>query len=384
MGDGRFKDERIRHAVRELSHRHVLTDLGRIAERAGTVLSSVLLGAVAGSEALPIPRERLRAAIERAGIAVEANLRGFESGCRLFDEETKDLPESGAADVASGRDSGASPAALPDSLASRLNALPDAVREIARLGAERTVDFQDVRYGALYLERIERVLARNGSGRSCAGRRRARRRPRSRPRSRPPSRPVDVLRGHHPGCGPQDPALAHRAGAVRSARDARAAGSHHRVSQTRCGRVVLPPPRVAGAADPAFSGTRRVAPPPQRRAACSDELRDRLSPAVDARPAQAIPARHAPLPGGAGANRDVGCRRSARRMHRAPPSPSKRRSARTSSRDTARRMNGACETSSARWRVLPTARAPPVPPPVLEPCAKRRSPTPRVENSAKR
>ena len=86
MGDGRFNDERVRRAVRELSRRHVLTDLGKVAERASTVLSSVLLGAVAGSGALPIPRERLRAAIERAGIAVEANQRGFDAGFRLFDE----------------------------------------------------------------------------------------------------------------------------------------------------------------------------------------------------------------------------------------------------------------------------------------------------------
>ena len=163
MGDGRFEDDRIRRAVRELSRRHVLADLGKVAERAGTILSSVLLGAVAGSEALPIPRERLRDAIERAGIAVEANLRGFESGCRLFDEQTTDNPESGTAGGASGPIPGAAPAGLPDSLASRLLALPDPIREIARLGVERTVDYQDARYGALYLDRIETVLGGTSS-----------------------------------------------------------------------------------------------------------------------------------------------------------------------------------------------------------------------------
>ena len=163
MGDGRFEDDRIRRAVRELSRRHVLADLGKVAERAETILSSVLLGAVAGSEALPIPRERLRDAIERAGIAVEANLRGFESGCRLFDAQTTDNPESGTAGGAPGPIPGAVPAGLPDSLASRLLALPDPIREIARLGVERTVDYQDARYGALYLDRIETVLGGTSS-----------------------------------------------------------------------------------------------------------------------------------------------------------------------------------------------------------------------------
>ena len=94
MGDGRFNDERVRRAVRELSRRHVLTDLGKVAERAGTVLSSVLLGAIAGSGALPISRERLRGAIERAGIAVEANQRGFDAGYRLFDDEAVTGPDA--------------------------------------------------------------------------------------------------------------------------------------------------------------------------------------------------------------------------------------------------------------------------------------------------
>ena len=160
MGDGRFEDERIRRAVRELSHRHILTDLGRVAEQAGTVLSSVLLGAVAGSGSLPVPRERLRAAVERAGIAVEANLRGFDAGCVLFDGTNAESsrPGSAPAPVDAGRR--APGGDVSRALAHRVNALPEPVREFARLGVERTVDYQDTRYGALYLDRIERLLAR--------------------------------------------------------------------------------------------------------------------------------------------------------------------------------------------------------------------------------
>ena len=160
MGDGRFEDERIRRAVRELSRRHVLTDLGKVAERAGTVLSSVLLGAVAGSGALPIPRERLRAAIERAGIAVEANLRGFDAGCRLFDETDAGGAESDSDRTPIAARSAATLAGPGASLATRVDALPEPVRELACLGVERTVDYQDLRYGALYLDRIERLLVR--------------------------------------------------------------------------------------------------------------------------------------------------------------------------------------------------------------------------------
>ena len=165
MGDGRFNDERVRRAVRELSRRHVLTDLGKVAERAGTVLSSVLLGAIAGSGALPISRERLRGAIERAGIAVEANQRGFDAGFRLFDDDTATGPDAGPdiapdreTDPAASPDAGSSP--VPSSAAARLDALPEPVREFARMGVERTADYQDARYAALYLDRIEGLLAR--------------------------------------------------------------------------------------------------------------------------------------------------------------------------------------------------------------------------------
>ena len=160
MGDGRFNDERVRRAVRELSHRHVLTDLGKVAERAGTVLSSVLLGAVAGSGALPIPRERLRAAIERAEIAVEANLRGFDAGCNLFDETDTVVAEPDSDGPPLAARSAVASARLPASLAVRVEELPEPLHEIARLGVERTVDYQDPRYGSLYLDRIEQLLGR--------------------------------------------------------------------------------------------------------------------------------------------------------------------------------------------------------------------------------
>ena len=166
MGDGRFNDERVRRAVRELSRRHVLTDLGQVAQRAGTVLSSVLLGAIAGSGALPISRDRLRASIERAGIAVEANHRGFDAGFRLFDDAAEAEAERASESVGEQVESpapSADAARLPASLAARVAALPEPVHDFARQGVGRAVDYQDARYGGLYLERVEGLLAATGA-----------------------------------------------------------------------------------------------------------------------------------------------------------------------------------------------------------------------------
>ena len=63
-----------------MAARAVLTDLKAVAEQAGTVISSVLLGAAAATRVLPFTDAQLRQAIERSGIAVEINLKGFEAG----------------------------------------------------------------------------------------------------------------------------------------------------------------------------------------------------------------------------------------------------------------------------------------------------------------
>ena len=105
MGDGRFDDERVQRAVRELARAHVLEDLGSVAERAGTVLSSVLLGAAAGSGALPIPREQVRLPLKGQGSRWTQVSGGSmpQSGCskgkmtkrqaRLWQQESRRKPK---------------------------------------------------------------------------------------------------------------------------------------------------------------------------------------------------------------------------------------------------------------------------------------------------
>jgi len=80
MGDGRAGAERIVAAAGERSKRFIGFDMDAVAERTGSVISSVLFGALAGSGALPFPRIAFEDAIRAGGKAVEANLRGFAAG----------------------------------------------------------------------------------------------------------------------------------------------------------------------------------------------------------------------------------------------------------------------------------------------------------------
>ncbi|MEW6688128.1 MAG: 2-oxoacid:acceptor oxidoreductase family protein, partial [Pseudomonadota bacterium] len=65
MADGRFDSERALEAARALARRAVLFDMRALAQESGTVINAVLFGAMAGSGALPLPREACEQAIRR-------------------------------------------------------------------------------------------------------------------------------------------------------------------------------------------------------------------------------------------------------------------------------------------------------------------------------
>ena len=129
MADGRFASDRVLAAAKQLARRAVLFDMRQLAQDSGTVINAVLFGAIAGSGALPIPREVCEAAIRLAGKGAQASLRGFAAGYDIA---------AGARQL---------PAAAPQPL-------PPETREILELGAARVRDYQGEAYAQLYLERI--------------------------------------------------------------------------------------------------------------------------------------------------------------------------------------------------------------------------------------
>ena len=129
MADGRFPEERVLSAARQLAKHAVLFDMRRMAEENGTVINAVLFGAMAGSGALPLPREACETAILRAGKGAQASLRGFAAGY----------------EVAAGARPAPPAAARP---------VPPETRQILELGAARLRDYQGEAYARLYLERI--------------------------------------------------------------------------------------------------------------------------------------------------------------------------------------------------------------------------------------
>jgi indolepyruvate ferredoxin oxidoreductase beta subunit len=149
MGDGRASGERIIAAAGERAGRYIGFDMEAAADGAGSVISSVMFGALCASGALPFARDAFETAIVSGGKTVEANLRGFAAGYAAAalhapEAETDTLPMP-AATTAMGRE-----------MLARIHArLPQAAHFFAIEGVRRLMDYQDAAYADLYLTRLE-------------------------------------------------------------------------------------------------------------------------------------------------------------------------------------------------------------------------------------
>jgi len=153
MGDGRSDTEALLHLVRQHSLRHHVMDMAALTRQAGTVVSAVMLGAIAASGVLPWGREIFEHVIQHSGGAnAAASLRGFALGYAYMADQ-----EQQARQVAQwlADDELQTPAGtLPPS---EVQMFPPAIRERVLLGHARCVSYQDAAYGQLYLERLRAV-----------------------------------------------------------------------------------------------------------------------------------------------------------------------------------------------------------------------------------
>ena len=132
-----YPHEGLQRAASAAAQRLIAFDALALAREHATEVNALLLGALAGSGAIPISDAAFRNAIEAKGIAVKSNLAGFDLGLSFA-----------AA-------SGAAAAAVPGDIRTRIEAMPDQVREIVVQAIPRLVDYQDVSYVRRYLDLLQ-------------------------------------------------------------------------------------------------------------------------------------------------------------------------------------------------------------------------------------
>ena len=151
MGDGRKSSERIIEAAGERSKRFIGFDMEAATVRSGSMISSILFGALAGSGALPFGRESFEDVIRAGGKAVPSNLKGFAEGFAsalgAVTMPVEDVIALPVPTTETGR-----------RLHARVIAsLPAPAQANALHGVVRMMDYQDAAYADLYLDRLEAV-----------------------------------------------------------------------------------------------------------------------------------------------------------------------------------------------------------------------------------
>jgi indolepyruvate ferredoxin oxidoreductase beta subunit len=170
-GDGAADSGAVTAALLAASRRFVAFDMAALAEQAGSVVSSVLFGAVCGAGVLPFGRPAFEATITEAGVGVQASLRGFALG---FDAAVG-AAEAGFSVAPGARGAAVQPLSaemaqpLPaaplapvghapyDALLARAAMLPAEAHEMLAEGLRHVVQYQDIEYGAAYLDAVEAI-----------------------------------------------------------------------------------------------------------------------------------------------------------------------------------------------------------------------------------
>ena len=318
MGDGRYDQQRLLQSVEKNSKSTLLLDLEAIAREAGAMINAVMLGAIAGAGALPIPAEAFEAAIRADGKAVEANLRGFRAGfaaarggSHLRSDPTKRHQ---------------APAASLADLENEIARMPEAARAFMTEGVRRLAAYQDLAYARLYLDRLGPIrdadakAGADGQLLAETARHLAVR-----------MSYEDVIRVAQAKI---DPARFARIAAT----DGHQAGSavrRHRIPQARRRGILLDPAAMAGAADPRVRRASCENSPPPIGAWRSTPRRCPASCASTSSPSCAASGRARGATGKNSATSAIGSSSSCARPHRPPSLRSRSRSAPASSKATA-------------------------------------------------
>ncbi len=155
MGDGRVDAQRLRALVERSARRFTGFDMAAVAEETESVISSVLLGAIAGTGISPFGKEACAEVIRAMGVAVDANLRAFEAGYSKAGAGSR--PEVSEAAAA------ARPRAQSRQVQGLLETVyaeyPQCCWDIVVAALRRLIDYQDAAYAREYLERLAPILA---------------------------------------------------------------------------------------------------------------------------------------------------------------------------------------------------------------------------------
>lgn len=153
MGDGRVDSTQLLAHAEAAARRFIRFDMAQAAEQAGSVISAVLFGALAGSGVLPFSRAQFEDTIARGGVGVKPSLKAFGEAFARAQGETQ---APAAAEAAMPVPQPRHPAVR--ALVERVQSgFPADLQPLLLEGVRRLIDYQDPAYAGLYLDRMAAV-----------------------------------------------------------------------------------------------------------------------------------------------------------------------------------------------------------------------------------
>lgn len=151
LADGTIEPEVLLDLSRQYAKDLVSFDMQSVADEHKSVISSVMLGALAGSGSLPFSRQSYLDAIGASGKGIDASKAAFNAG---FEKA-----QSGNVQVFEPEPASSTPlAALNDNrFADPIARLPSGARESAVHGVNKLCDYQDADYASDYLGRLQLI-----------------------------------------------------------------------------------------------------------------------------------------------------------------------------------------------------------------------------------
>jgi len=155
LGDGRVDSAQLLAHTAKAAKRFIRFDMAQAAEASGSVISAVLFGALAGSGVLPFSRAQFEATIERGGVGVKPSLKAFGGAfARAQAGDDGEAPPEPAAAVPTPQPRHTAVRALVERVQ---HDFPVAAHDFLLEGVRRLIDYQDVAYAGLYLDRMAAV-----------------------------------------------------------------------------------------------------------------------------------------------------------------------------------------------------------------------------------
>ncbi len=177
MGDGRQDDGALMGVIAENSLRHHVLDMARICQETGTLVSAVMLGAIAASGLLPFSRAHYESVLAGKSASAKASLRGFEMA---FDHVTKQKEQaqylekvwspsfSQSEPLSSEQDDNSDFNAQAQVPTQVLAEFPADMRKVLALAYNRVAQYQGQAYAQLLIERLRKIKQQETDGASTA------------------------------------------------------------------------------------------------------------------------------------------------------------------------------------------------------------------------